>query len=114
MGLGVRYMNLSTDGHVATVVWLAGIGARKNGVNGAAVGQRGNARGGYEALGREHIVALVFPDASDSSVSFGPSFTCLPLFACLPGFQHLLPGLDCKINSGFPSSCVGTWVRSLS
>ena len=63
MGLGVRYMNLSTDGHVATVVWLAGIGARKNGVNGAAVGQRGNARGGYEAVGREHIVALMFPDA---------------------------------------------------
>ena len=42
-------MNLSTDGHVATVVKM---------------GQRGNARGGYEALGREHIVALVFPNAS--------------------------------------------------
>ena len=79
-------MNLSTDGHVATVVWLAGIGshfgARKNGVNGAAVGQRGNARGGYEALGREHIVALVFPDASDS-FSIIWTFVYLFAFICL-------------------------------
>ena len=81
MGLGVRYMNLSTDGHVATVVWLAGIGARKNGVNGAAVGQRGNARGENEALGREHIVALVFPDASDS---FNVINTFVYLFAWAP------------------------------
>ena len=58
-------MNLATDGRrrngtqvrwfLASVTWLAGIGshfgARKNGVNGAAVGQRGNARGGYEATG---------------------------------------------------------------
>ena len=82
MGLGVRYMNLSTDGHVATVVWLAGIGARKNGVNGAAVGQRGNARGGYEALGREHIVALVFPDAS-GSFNIICTFVYLFAFICL-------------------------------
>ena len=59
---------LATDGLVATVVQtllIADLGARKNGGIGAAVGQRGNARGGYEALGREHIVALVFPNASD-------------------------------------------------
>ena len=58
-------MNLSTDGHVATVVWLAGIGshfgARKNGVNGAAVGQRGNARGrtGVPYVLKSRIVLLI-------------------------------------------------------
>ena len=85
MGLGVRYKNLSTDGHFATVVWFAGMGirfgARKNGVNGAAVGQRGNAWGENEALGREHIVALVFPDASDS---FNVINTFVYLFAWAP------------------------------
>ena len=86
MGLGVRYKNLSTDGHVATVVWFAGMGirfgARKNGVNGAAVGQRGNARGENEALGREHIVALVFPDAS-GSFNLINAFVYLFAFICL-------------------------------
>ena len=95
MGLGVRYMNLATDvrigwtmvrraiatvtwflatdRHVATVVQMglgapllkADLGARKNGGIGAAVGQRGNARGGHEAIGREYPVAMVLPDSSD-------------------------------------------------
>ena len=112
MGLGVRYMNLATDvrigwtmvrraiatvtwflatdGHVATVVQMglgapllkADLGARKNGVHGAAVGQRGNARGGYEAIGREHIVALVFPNASDPS-NIICTFVYLFAFICL-------------------------------
>ena len=41
---------LATDGLVATVVQtllIADLGARKNGGIGAAVGQRGNARGRY-------------------------------------------------------------------
>ena len=59
---------LATDGQIATVVQTllkADLGARKNGGIGAAVGQRGNARGRYEAIGREYTVAMVLPDASD-------------------------------------------------
>ena len=81
---------LTTDGQIATVVQMglgapllkADLGARKNGVNGAAVGQRGNARGGYEALGREHTVALVFPNASDP-YNIICTFVYLFAFICL-------------------------------
>ena len=127
MGLGIKYMNLATDGQIATVTKFlatdgqiatvvqtllkadlgarknggngaflatdgltatvvkmglgasllkADLGARKNGGIGAAVGQMGNARGRYEAIGREYTVAMVLPDASDPHY-----ITCICLFA---------------------------------
>ena len=64
MGLIVRQINFMN----------AGFGARKNGGIGAAVGQRGNARGRYQAIGRKYTVTMVLPNASDP---FNITFVCL-------------------------------------
>ena len=52
----------------------ADFGARKNGGNGGAVGQRGNARGRYKAIGRKYTVTMVLPNASDPH---NITFVCL-------------------------------------
>ena len=56
------------------IIMKADFGARKNGGNGAAVGQRGNARGRYKAIGRKYTVTMVLPNASDP---YNITFVCL-------------------------------------